>query len=264
MRKISYGFSVLILLFLLSACASNPLPKTLAIEHAPRLGIIGFKITAPIKRLSAIVETPPEGLSREEEASLLDKNLRDIEAKATNFLVGYLKEEEKIEPVLIPDGFAGTHRGAAPSISQIEQIKKEFGADAVLYGEIPWYGKTRLIYPIAGEALDIAAESVIIGLATRWNAPLIFGNVGLELLTSTPIWFGGAYIFGVAFRPVTVDASVLSAENGRVIWHKSVDRIVSRQILKSYPESERSKKEVQLEASLKKALLALASSLSGQ
>lgn len=64
---------------------------------------------------------------------------------------------------LIPDGFEGTHRGEAPSISQIEQLKKEFGVDAALYGEIPWYGKTRLSYPITGEFLDITAESLIIG-----------------------------------------------------------------------------------------------------
>ncbi len=159
MSKILCSFFVLIFLFLLSACASNPLPKTLAIEHAPRLGIIGFKITAPTKQLSSIVETPPKDLSRAEEASLLNEDLRGIEARASDFLVGFLKEEKKIEPVLIPDGFAGTHKGEAPSASQIELLKKEFGVDAVFYGKIPWYGKTRLFYPIAAVFLDITRRA---------------------------------------------------------------------------------------------------------
>jgi len=261
-KKIAYIYLLFVLLFLLSACA-HPLPKTLALERPPRLGIIGFKMTAPIKKLSSIVEAPPENLSRKEKAALLDKDLRDIEARASFFLIGYLDEEKKIEPVLVPEGFAGTSRGEAPSISQIAELKRDFGLDAVIYGEIPWYGKTRLLYPILGESLDITAESVVLGFATGWNAPIIFGNIGFELLTSTPLWFGGAYLFGVAFRPVSVDATVLSAENGKVVWQKSVDRIMPGKILKSYPESERSKKEVQLEASLKKAVRAIAASLSG-
>ncbi len=208
------------------------------------------------------MEAQPENLSLEEEASLISKNLHDIEDRATKFLVEDLKEEKKIEPVVIPEGLFGTHRGERPTPAQMDMLRKELGVDAVLYGDIPWYGKTRLLYPILAVALDITAESIVIGLATQWNSALIFGNLGFELLTSTPIWFGGAYLFGMAFRPVTVEAWVLSEENGQVIWHESADRIVSGEILKSYPESERSKKEVQLDASLNKTIRALAKSLS--
>jgi uncharacterized protein YaeQ len=55
---------------------------------------------------------------------------------------------------------------------------------------------------------------------------------------------------------------VLSTADEKEVWHKSVDRIISRSILKSYPESERLKKEIQLEATLRKAIEALARSLS--
>lgn len=249
-------------LFLLSACAANPLPKTLTADHPPRLGIIGFKVTAPIKRLSSIMEAPPENLSHEEEAALISKSLNDVEDRAVKFLAEDLKEEKKIEPVVIPDGLFGTHRGERPTPVQMDMLRKEFGVDAVLYGDIPSYGKTRLIYPILFETLDIAAESIVIGLATQWNSVLIFGNLGFEVLTSTPVWFGGAYLFGWAFRPVTVEAWALSTDNKKEIWHNSVDSVVSSKILKSYPEFERSKKDVQLEASLRKAVLSLAESLS--
>ena len=136
----------------------------------------------------------------------------------------------------------------------MEKIKKEFAVDAVFYGEIPWYGKTRLLYPILFESLDIAAETVALGLLTHWNGALIFANIGFELLTSTPIWFGGAYIFGWAFRPVSIKGHVLSTADDSQIWDESVDQVTSREELKKYPEEERKKKEIQLEASLDNAI----------
>ncbi len=251
-----------LLLFLLPACATTPLPKTLGVDHSPRLGIIGFKVTAPISRLASIMENPPQDVDPEEEKALLSNVLNDIGDLASDHLAKDLAEEKEIEPVLIPEGILGTQRGEKPSPLQIEELSKQFNLDAVLYGQIPSYGKTRLIYPIIAETLDIAIETVIIGVVTNWNGPIIFANIGLELLLNTPIWFGGAYIFGWAFRPVTVEAWVLSAADGKGIWHESFDRIISGKVLKTYPESEQSKKEVQLEASLRRAISSLAKSLS--
>lgn len=167
-----------------------------------------------------------------------------------------------MKPVVIPEGLFSTQRGTKPSLSQINLLREKFGVDAVLYGEIPWYGKTRLIYPMLGVALDTGAETIVFGVATNWNLGLLLGNIGFDLLTSTPIWFGGAYAFGWAFRPVTVEAWVLSATDGKEIWHESIDEISASTILKTYPESERSKKEIQLEASLQNAIDDLAESLS--
>jgi hypothetical protein len=167
-----------------------------------------------------------------------------------------------VVPVVIPDGYAGTQRGERPTPAQIAQLRHAFGVEALLYGQIPAYGRTRLLYPILGESLDIGAESLALGVATGWNPVAILANVGFELLTSTPLWFGGAYLFGWAFRPVTVEAWVLATADGREVWHTSVDRLVSRTILKTYPAAERSKKEIQLEATLRKAMQALATALS--
>ncbi len=252
-----------VFIILLPACASDPLPKTLQmIEQRPRLGILGFKITAPIKQLSSIRETQTTNLAPEQEKALVSKELNNIEVWADAYMVEALKKEGTIEPVLIPEGLLGTRRGERPTVSQIAMLRKELELDSVLYGEIPFYGKTRLIYPILGEGLDIAAETIVLGFATKWNTALIFGNIGFELLTSTPLWFGGAYIFGFSFRPVTVEALAFSAINGEEIWHKSVDKIVSRKELRRYPKSERSRKEIQLNISLQRALDAIAKSLS--
>lgn len=256
------GKAVLLFLLLLSsACATAPLPKTLSLDRPPRLGIIGFKVTAPVKRLSSIAQAP-KGISKEEESTLLKEALRGIEDMATGELVAALEQESTILPVLVPEGLFGICPGERPSPSQIQMLKEELGLDAIFYGEIPWYGKTRLLYPILGEATDISAESILIGLASHWNFGLMFGNIGLELLTSTPLWFGGFYLFGLAFRPVSIEAWVLSTEDGREIWQESVESILSRKILKTYPQAERSKKEVQLEASMREAIAKLSKSLS--
>src|SRR5574337_835093 len=101
------GLQALFFLVLLSACASTPLPKMLQMEHPPRLGIIGFKITAPIKHLSSIMETPPESPAPEQEKALLIKELHDIEVRADAYLAEALEKEETIRPVLVPDGLFG-------------------------------------------------------------------------------------------------------------------------------------------------------------
>lgn len=251
----------LLLLVLLPACASNPLPKTLALKRPPKLAIISFKVTAPIKHLSSIIKEPPKNLSPEQEKTLLDTELRRVEDRATEFLVQALEKDNEIEPIVIPEDVFGISRGERPTDTQINELKEQFGVDAVLYGRIPRYGKAPLIYPILGESADITIETVILGAATSWNPGVIFGNIGFELLTSTPLWFGGTYILGWAFRPVTVTAWVVSTENDKEIFHKSVDRVVSRKILKTYPKSERSKKEIQLESSLHGAVNSLAESL---
>ena len=100
------------------------------------------------------------------------------------------------------------------------------------------------------------------GSPRRGTPVLVLGNVGLELATSTPLWFRGTYLFGWALRPVTVEVWVFSAQDGKQVWHESAERIVAREALKARPRSERSKKKVQLEASLRAAVEALARVLS--
>ena len=250
-------------LSLLSSCATAPLSKTLATDHTPRLAIVGFKVSAPISRISSIADVSTQKLSDEEEKTLLDKTLREVEKKAGRFLVDELNERGAVDAIVVAEGEFGTRGGERPTTPQLHRIQRDLGTDAVLYGEIPWYGRTRLIYPLLGMTADIVGESLIIEFALH-SEELVLANIGFELLTSTPLWFGGAEIFGWAFRPVTVEARVVSAGDGREVWRASVDRIVDREILKSYPERERSKKETQLEASLRSAVRALAERLSGK
>jgi len=248
------------LLVSLVGCASAAVRKRLGLERPVRIGIAGFVVTAPVKSLTDLMEHPPGDLTPEQQKNLIASEIDDIEKKAAVLLLSDLNEEGKVEPVMLPSLMSERAYEAGPDPEELQKARDE-GLDAVLYGEIPWYGKTRLLYPVVGISLDITAETFALGAITHWNPALIGANIGFELLTSIPLWFGGSYLFGVAFRPVSVKARIYSTSSGTELWHGTYDRIVSGRFLEKYPEQERSKKEVQLEASLANAINALSLSI---
>lgn len=228
-----------------------------------RIAVVGFKLTPRIKHLSTIqtVQTKP---SEEEEPLLLEKARRGIEEEATLLMAAHLGETGAFQVFVIPpDSDEGRKLqllpGEKPSVEQREVLKKDLDIDAVLDGKIPEYGKVRLLYSFLGIGLDTAAETVVLGVATHWNPTLIWANVGFELLTSTPIWFGGAYLFGWAFRPVTVEAWLIRTDpEGTLLWKGEEDKLVSRKILRKFPEEERKLKQRQLRSSIEAAIQQLA------
>jgi len=251
---------LVVALVVTAGCASTPLPQALSLDH-PRLGVVEFKVTAPIHHLSSIASAP-EGLSPEEEAAHLQVALRHVEDDATGTLVAALNEKGIVHAVVVPDPLFEGRPEKQLSQVQLEALRNDLNLDAVFYGELPWYGRTHLLYPIVGESLDILVESLLLGFATGWNPVVILANVGFELATSTPLWFGGTYLLGWAFRPVTVETWVYSASDGKQVWHESAERAVVHKALKLKPPGERSKKEVPLEASSHAAIEALARVLS--
>jgi hypothetical protein len=89
-------------------------------------------------------------------------------------------------------------------------------------------------------------------------------NIGLELLTSTPLWFGGGYLFGVAMRPVRVEARAFETINGYPIWQAMEESVYAWGALKTFPEAVRDKKELQLELNLAEIMESLGDSLTRQ
>lgn len=109
--------------------------------------------------------------------------------------------------------------------------------------------------------MDTTVETIAFGLATAWNPAALLGNVGFNLLTSTPIWFGGGYLFGVAGRPVRVEASALEPVHGEQLWNETEVAIYLWKELRDLPLEVRAKKEIQLKVNLAKVMEALADSL---
>jgi hypothetical protein len=53
-----------------------------------------------------------------------------------------------------------------------------------------------------GLAISMLAETLIVGAAaTGFNPIIMAATAASELVTDLPLWWGGAYIAGWAFRP---------------------------------------------------------------
>lgn len=237
----------ILLLIFLASCSNLSLKKKVTKDTPLRLGVLGFKITAPIKKLKSI-ESNPEGKNLQDEILK-----REVEAK--KFFFQYFNAYYKdIELVDVSADTVKWERGLKVSESDLRTLKEKYTLDGLLLGEIPWYGTTNLMWPIIGFTADIAIETIIIGVVTKWNGPLIVANLGWEVVTNGPLWFGGAWLFGQAYKPVTVETKLVTFKDGIQEHKEEFDVTKSRHMLEKFPEKERKKVENQLDASLKKAL----------
>ena len=239
---------VFILLFV--SCSNISLKKKVSNKELLRLGVIGFKITAPVKLKD--IDTDPD-----------EKKLEDVisfrESQAKEFFFQYFRSYYKdIELVNIPRSSVAWKKDFKISKDDLKQLQIEHQVDAILVGEIPWYGKTDPLWPWIGFTTDIAIETLIIGLVTDWNPTIIWANVGLEIITNGPLWFGGAYLFGRAYKPVTIETKLFTFRDGFKEYESDFEVTKSQHMLEKFPKKERKKIENQLDSSLKKALKGIA------
>jgi hypothetical protein len=99
---------------------------------------------------------------------------------------------------------------------------------------------------------EIPAEDLaVIGLAVAAE------EITSEVLT----WGGGAYLFNANYAPITLEAALIDSRDGHRVWHKITFVAIDRKALKKLPEEERTRKEVQLRVTLKRAERKLTKSL---
>lgn len=238
---------IILLLIFLASCSNISLKKKITRDAPLRLGVLGFRITAPLKELKDI-DSSPEGKVLQDEILK-----REIEAK--KFFFQYFHSYYKdIELVDVPIDSVKWENGLKISKSDLKLLKEMYALDGLLLGEIPWYGKTNLLWPTIGFTADILIETLVIGVVTKWNGPLIVANLGWEVVTNGPIWFGGAWLFGQAYKPVTIETKLVTFKDGIHEDKEEFDVTKSQHMLEKYPKKERKKVENQLDASLKKAL----------
>lgn len=235
------------------------------LNERPLVAILRFGFDLEITKLST-VKTVEGTLSPEDEATQLAETLREIQQEARWLLLSRLAAGQGLRFVSIEqtDALADALQltpGVIPTVEQRLEFRRRLGADLVIGGSILDYGKVRWQWLAAGMFADISWETVAIGLATAWNPGIILGNVGFELLTSTPLWFGGGYLFGVALRPVRVEARAFETMQGYPIWQSMEESIYAWGALKMLPEEVRGKKEAQLVLNLAEVMESLGDSL---
>jgi len=229
------------------------------------VAVLPFDMGIEITSLSSIQSVNGE-LKPEEEPQLIAQAVKVVREDARRLMYERLASKQAFELIQSEEtdralDELGITTTATIAPEHLGRLRTRLGADLLVTGIVQDYGKVRWQWLAAGMLGDMTWESVVIGLATAWNPAIIFGNVGFELLTSTPVWFGGGYLFGVAFRPVRVDAQAVETVKGITVWDSMEVAIYSRGRLKELPEEQRSKKEAQLGINLKKAMEALGDSL---
>ena len=235
------------------------------LNERPTVAILPFGFDLEITTLSAI-KTVDETLSREDETTHVAETLWEIQQEARWLLLSRLATGQGFQfvPAAQTDALAAEldlKPGVLPNPEQLTEFRSRLGADLVVAGSILDYGKIRWQWMLAGMTADMTAESIALGLATAWNPIAIGTNLGFELLTSTPLWFGGGYVFGVALRPVRVEARAFETVQGYPIWQAMDQSAYAWGALKTLPEEVREKKETQLQLNLAEIMESLGDDL---
>lgn len=235
------------------------------LNERPSVAILPFGFDLEIMKLSE-VKTVDETLSPDEDTKQVAEALREIQQEARWLLLSRLATGQGFQfvPADQTDELAaelGMKPGVLPNPEQVMEFRRRLGADLVLAGSILDYGKIRWQWMLAGMTADMTAESIALGLATAWNPIAIGANLGFELLTSTPLWFGGGYMFGVALRPVRVEARAFETRQGYPIWQAMDESAYAWVALKTLPEGVRDKKESQLNLNLAEIMESLGDDL---
>lgn len=235
------------------------------LRERPSVALLPFGFDLEITQLST-VQTVERPLSPEDDAKQVAEALREIKQEARWLLLSRLAAGQGFQFVSIEQVDALAEElevkpGVLPNPEQLAEFRGRLGADLVVAGTILDYGKIRWQWSVAGMFTDMTAESIALGIATAWNPIAIGANIGFELLTSTPVWFGGGYLLGVAFRPVRVETRAFETVQGYPIWQAMEESVYAWSALKSLPESVRDKKEVQLKLNLAEIMESLGDSL---
>jgi nucleotide-binding universal stress UspA family protein len=252
---------------LMSCVAFEPVTQSTVedMQERPFVAILPFAFDIEITTLSAL-KTVDETLSPEDETKQVAETLKEVQQEARWLLLSRLATGEgfRFVPLVETDALAEELQltpGVLPNAEQLREFRRRLGADLVVAGSILDYGKVRWQWLAAGMFADIAWETAAIGVATAWNPGIILGNVGFELLTSTPLWFGGGYVFGIALRPVRVEARAFETVHGYPIWQAMDESAYARSALKTLPEAVRGKKESQLALNLAEIMESLGDDL---
>lgn len=214
---------------------------------------------APITQ-SADIRTADGTLSGEDDRKLLVQLVTEIEAHAQQIMIERLSALPGFRPV----PFEVTRRmteglrvpGQRLTDEQLRTLGRVAGVDLALSLAVDDYGRLQWHHWGAGWFSVAATHTTIVGAATAWNPLAMGAYLAWDLTTDLPLWYGGAYVLGWAFRPVHAIADVLQLRPcpGPTWRDEEVVIVAGRKALSVYPEERRKRKEVQLRVNLEQAL----------
>jgi hypothetical protein len=224
------------------------------LSERPVVAILPFGFDLEITKLST-VKTVEDTLPTEEEAKQLAEALRMIQQEARWLLLSRLATAYGFRFVSLEQTDALAEElqltpNMLPTVEQRAEFRRRLGVDLVIAASILDYGKVRWQWSATLAFADLSAETIVLGLATNWHPALILANAGYEVITNTAIFMGGGYLFGIALRPVRVEARAFETVQGYPIWQSMEESVYAYGALKLLPEEVRGRKEAQLTLNL--------------
>jgi hypothetical protein len=230
-RHLLHVMSCTISLALTGCVAFDPVvqSKVEDFRERPLVAILPFGFDVEITSLST-VKTVEETLSPEEEAKQLADTLREIQQNARWLLLSRLATAQGFRFASLGETDALAEElqltpNMLPTSEQCAEFRRRLGVDLVIAGSILDYGKVRWQWSATLAFADLSVETIVLGLATNWHPALILANAGVEVLTNSAIFFGGGYVFGVAFRPVRVEARAFETGQGYPVWQSMEESV---------------------------------------
>jgi len=258
--------TVISLCFFLGGCSSLGGPVSAPFDAALKV-VVGPVILERPHPKSTQIHSFSGDPSPEFEPVIMAQLVDELQTKAQQILTEQLAHQRSL--VVVP--FDETRRmladiapaGTPLTAEQIDALASQSGADVVITGLIHDYGKVRWQYWVTGLAFHATTELLVVGFASGWNPAIVVPFFFFDVATDVPIWYGGAYVFGWAFRPVRVHLEIVQIRNCRgVVWSEDEVAIkVPGKTLAEYSPDEQSKKEIQLEANLKHVMAEFAETI---
>lgn len=216
-------------------------------------------VTSP-SDLATFEETPSSDVAPQ----LLKQLIDEVEMTAQRLLTEELARQPGFRVIPFQDARRlQTNRSAEGTPLDAEDLwalGQEVHADLVVSGRLVDYGVVRWQYWVSGLLVSMLTETLIVGAATGFNPAAMAATAASELLTDLPVWWGGAYIAGWAFRPVRLKTEAWEVRTCvEKPWkEEAVVVLIPGWTLKKREPDERRRKEVQLTVNLIQAVKEIA------
>lgn len=232
-------------------------------ETQPLALVAPVAVEASVTHVSQIYSVD-DAASEDQEPQLRAQLLDELALHAQRVLTAHLAKRSEMRVL----AFAETRRlgiGSPPTDrrwtdDELAGMGRSAGADIVIAARIHDYGRLGWRHWVYGWLGVASTHTAIVGAATAWNPLAMGAYLAYDLATDLPLWYGGAYVLGWAFRPVhvEVDAVQLTPCTKRTWYDQEVTVIAGRKALAGYPDEQRRRKEIQLQVNLDQALATLA------
>lgn len=256
-RGACWSAALFFMAVLVAACSSHSQPGAGATPPRKiRIGLLPVASAAEIGSLRSIM-TVPDGAPVRDEPARIQERLAEVTQSMTRSIADRLGASQRYQPVPIPEGRELVRDGEGnPRAQELKRLRDVFGVDAVLDVRLSGYGRLNKKWTtgvIASGSAEAVGEGTLVWLAIG-NVPVAIAVMIEEGIRDTVMAIGGVSAFNAGYSPVTLDAALLDAADGRELWSHTAFATTDAKTLDRIPKDDQSKKEVRLQATGEKAI----------